>query len=169
LFTATILSSPGRYSGTWVIRASMRGKLFVALQLEVLHHFIKRITSGRARRVKHPSTFGATKTPKTLLYNPHQFSAHGLFVAARCLHLPIWMVCWASHIRRRLCEPRFRASFQSGELLSVGHVWCVLKRSVLLSIRVVSSLVLIGLREGVRHDRPDFLSRTPSRASSFPA
>jgi hypothetical protein len=49
----------------------------------------------------------------------------------------------------------------SGIALAVGHVGCVLKRSVLLSIRVVSSIVLIGLREGVHHARPDFLSRTP--------
>ena len=76
LLTATILSSPGRYSGTWVIRANMRGKLFVALQLEVLHHFIKRITSGRARRVKHPSTFRATKTPKKFPIDPHKPAEH---------------------------------------------------------------------------------------------
>jgi hypothetical protein len=30
-------------------------------------------------------------------------------------------------------------------------VLCVLKRSVLLSIRIVPSLVLIGLREGAHH------------------
>jgi hypothetical protein len=39
--------------------------------------------------------------------------------------------------------------------------WCVLNRSVLLSIRVVSSIVLMCLREGVHDARPDFLSRTP--------
>jgi len=36
----------------------------------------------------------------------------------------------------------------SGVALGVGHVSCVLKRSVLLSIRAVSSIVLLGLREG---------------------
>ncbi len=30
-----------------------------------------------------------------------------------------------------------------------GHVSCVLKRSVLLSIRIVPSIVLEGLREGL--------------------
>ena len=56
----------------------------------------------------------------------------------------------------------FGASFKvCGIALTVGHVSCVLKRSVLLSIRVVSSIVLIGLREGVHHARPDLLSCTP--------
>ena len=58
--------------------------------------------------------------------------------------------------------PDFGASFEVAEsLLAVGQVGYVLKRSVLLSIRVVSSVVLIGLREGVHDVRPDFLSRTP--------
>ena len=73
------------------------------------------------------------------------------------LHAPIWMVCSASYIHGRFWfvrSPDFGACFEEAE----SHV---LKRSVLLSIRVVSSIVLIGLREGVHHARPDFLSRTP--------
>ena len=52
-------------------------KFFVALQLEVAHHFIERCAGGRARRFEPPATFGATKTPKTLLLNPYQLPAHG--------------------------------------------------------------------------------------------
>jgi hypothetical protein len=52
-------------------------KLFVALQLEVAHHFIERCAGGRIRRFEPPATFGATKTPKTLFLNPHQLPAHG--------------------------------------------------------------------------------------------
>jgi hypothetical protein len=63
--------------GSWVIGATMQCKLFVALQLEVAHHFIERCAGGRSRRSAPPATFGATKTPKTLLFNPHQFPAHG--------------------------------------------------------------------------------------------
>ena len=69
--------------GSWVIGANMQCKLFVALQLEVAHHFIERCAGGRTRRFEPPATFGATKTPKTRLFNPHQFPAHSAFVAAR--------------------------------------------------------------------------------------
>jgi len=55
----------------------MRCKLFVALQLEVAHHFIERCAGGRTRRFEPPATFGATKTPKTPLLNPYQLPAHG--------------------------------------------------------------------------------------------
>jgi hypothetical protein len=56
----------------------MQREVFVALQLEVPHHFIERCAGGRSRRLEPPATFGATKTPKTLLLNPHQVPAHGL-------------------------------------------------------------------------------------------
>jgi len=52
-------------------------KLFVALQLEVTHQFIERFAGGRMRGFEPPATFGATKTLKTLLLNPHQLPAHG--------------------------------------------------------------------------------------------
>jgi hypothetical protein len=55
----------------------MQSKLFVALQLEVAHHFIERCAGGRTRRFKPPATVGTTKTPKTQLFNPHQLPAHG--------------------------------------------------------------------------------------------
>jgi hypothetical protein len=63
--------------GSWVIGANMQCKLRVALQLEVAHQFIERCASGRARGFEPPATFGATKTPKTLLVNPHQGPPHG--------------------------------------------------------------------------------------------
>ena len=63
--------------GSWVIGANMRGKLFVALRLKVPHHFIERFPGGRARRVEDPGAFGATKAPKTLLFNPYQLPTHG--------------------------------------------------------------------------------------------
>ena len=59
-----------------MIRANMRRKFSVALQLEVPHHFIKGIASGRARRVEHPSTFGATKTTKTFFLDPYKPAGH---------------------------------------------------------------------------------------------
>jgi hypothetical protein len=60
-----------------VIGANMECKRFVALQLEVAHHFIERCAGGRTRRFEPPATFGATKTPKTLLLNPYHLPAHG--------------------------------------------------------------------------------------------
>ena len=54
----------------------MQGKFSVALQLEVAHHFVERCAGERARRFEPPATFGATKTLKTLLLNPHQLSTH---------------------------------------------------------------------------------------------
>jgi hypothetical protein len=60
-----------------VIGANMGCKLFVALQLEVAHHFIERCAGGRTRRLEPPATFGATESPKTRLLNPYQLPAHG--------------------------------------------------------------------------------------------
>jgi hypothetical protein len=51
-------------------------KLFVALQLEVAHHFIERFAGGRPRGLEPPATFGATKTLKTLFLKPYQVPAH---------------------------------------------------------------------------------------------
>ena len=59
------------------IGANMGGKLFLALQLEVAHHFIERCAGERTRRSEPPATYGATKTPKMLLLNPYQLPAHG--------------------------------------------------------------------------------------------
>jgi hypothetical protein len=56
--------------GSRVIGANMRYKLFVALQLEVAHHFIERFAGGRTSGLEPPTTFGATKTLKTLFLNP---------------------------------------------------------------------------------------------------
>src|ERR1019366_8057215 len=60
-----------------VIGANMGCKLFVALQLEVAHHFVERCASGLTRGFEPPATFGTPKTPKTLWFNPHQFPPHG--------------------------------------------------------------------------------------------
>jgi len=72
--------------GSWVIGANMQGKLFVALQLEVAHHFVERCAGERSRRFEPPPTFGATKTSKTLLLNPHQLPSHGCL--CRCAPTP---------------------------------------------------------------------------------
>jgi hypothetical protein len=64
----------------------MQCKFSVALQLEVAHHFIERCAGERARRFEPPATFGAAKTLKTLLLNPHQLPAHGC--QCRCAPMP---------------------------------------------------------------------------------
>jgi hypothetical protein len=65
-----------------VIGANMQCKLFVALQLEVAHHFIERCPGERTRRFEPPITFGATKTPKTLLLK--SIPASGSWPPYRC-------------------------------------------------------------------------------------
>jgi hypothetical protein len=121
----------------------MQRKLLVALQLKVVHRFIERLASGRAKRVKDPGAFGATPTAQTWLFNPYQLPTHGCpcrrahrgltpgvvrspnlgaaedaLISWRSLHVSIRMVCSASYIRTKGCSPRtpdFRAS------LSVTH------------------------------------------------
>jgi hypothetical protein len=66
-----------------VIGANMEFKLFVALQLEVTHHFIERFAFRSTGGVEPPSTFGATKTPKTLMLNPYQLPGHGCLCRAK--------------------------------------------------------------------------------------
>ena len=98
----------------WVIGANMQRERFVALQLEVAHHFIERSAAGRTRRLEPPTTFGATKTPKTLLLNPYQLPAHG----EQILQAPIWIVCRASYIDGRILtqeHARFLAPFAVAE------------------------------------------------------
>ena len=67
---------------SWMIGANVQCKLFVALQLEVAHHFIERCAGRRSSGSETPATFRTTKTPKPLLLNPHQLPAHGLL--SRC-------------------------------------------------------------------------------------
>jgi hypothetical protein len=55
----------------------MQCKLFVSLQFEVAHHFVEGCAGGWTRRLEPPTTFGTTKTPKSLLFNSYQFPAHG--------------------------------------------------------------------------------------------
>jgi len=54
----------------------MRYKLFVALQLEVPHHFIERFTRGRSRRIKPQGAFRASKTAKTRLFDAYKLAGH---------------------------------------------------------------------------------------------
>jgi len=72
-----ILIAGGHLTLSGVIVANMGCKLFVALQLEVAHHFSERRAGRRSRRFEPPATCGATKTPKTLLLDPYQFPTHG--------------------------------------------------------------------------------------------
>jgi hypothetical protein len=60
-----------------VIGANVEGKLFVALQLEVAHHFVEGWADGRTRRLELPATFGTSKTAKMRLLNPYQPPVHG--------------------------------------------------------------------------------------------
>jgi len=73
--------------GIEVFGANMQCERFVALQLKVPHHFIERYARGRSRRLEPPATFGAAKSTKMLLFNPHQFPAHGRLyrTSQRCL------------------------------------------------------------------------------------
>ena len=172
----------------------MQCELSVALQLKVPHHFIERLANGRARRVEDPGAFGATPTPKTLLFNPYQFPTHGSlcrfaqrgltaclelasrqrtkrspFAAAYCLiaaedRHPVW--AWRKmrkgtgrvymrQFGRSVGHPtyiegfcsvritRFGASCEVAQLLAYCFTFRASpSRSVLLSIRVVSSVVL---------------------------
>jgi len=54
-------------------------KLFVALQLEVSHNFIEGFTRGRSRRIKPPGAIRASKTAKTVFFDPYK----------RAWHLPV--------------------------------------------------------------------------------
>jgi hypothetical protein len=60
-----------------VIGANMELEFFVALQLEVAHHFVEGSAEGDTRGFESPSTLGATETAKMLLLNPYQLTVHG--------------------------------------------------------------------------------------------
>ena len=60
-----------------VIGANVLGELFVALRLEVAHHFIEGWAGGRTRGLEPPATFGTPKTAKKRLLNPYQIAVHG--------------------------------------------------------------------------------------------
>jgi hypothetical protein len=61
-----------------VFSANMGCKIFIALLLVVLLHFIERSADGWSRRIEHPCAFRATPPPKTPFFEPYQFAAHGL-------------------------------------------------------------------------------------------
>jgi len=90
----------------------MQCKLCVALQLKVSHHFIERFAGERTRRLEPPATFGATKTPKTLLLNPYQLPAHGRL----CRCAPSWPTALPS---TRLPSRDKTFSFRSSVLKTV--------------------------------------------------
>jgi hypothetical protein len=79
LFSRSFNLAPtgGHLSLFGVIGANMGSEFFVALRLEVAHHFIESCADGRTGGFEPPATFGAAKTPKTLLLNPYQLPAHG--------------------------------------------------------------------------------------------
>src|ERR1019366_8762761 len=99
-------------------------KLFVALQLEVAHHFIERCAGGRTRRFEPPATLGATKTPKTLLLNPYQLPAQGRL--CHCAPFAVRPHAWyplALEGRNVICH---RAKFTSANLDGLSgilHTW----------------------------------------------
>ena len=90
--------------------ANMGCELFVALQLEVAHHFIERCAGGFAGRFESPATLGATKTPKTLLLNPYELPAHG-----RLCRCALTSTCLLS--RDEAFWFAINGSFRSGGLL----------------------------------------------------
>ena len=49
-------------------------KRLVALQLKVLHQFVKGIARGRARRAEPPGAFRAAPTPKTVFFDPNELA-----------------------------------------------------------------------------------------------
>ncbi len=108
LDTADIVRDAWLRKLSWILVGSVIGanvgfKLFVALQLEVAHHFMERFAFRGTGGFEPPSTFGATKTLKTLPLNPYQLPAHGCLYRAneyqravigikdRSLHTPILM------------------------------------------------------------------------------
>jgi hypothetical protein len=57
--------------------ANVGGKLAVALQLEVPHHFIEGIARGRAGGLEDPGACGATKTSKATFFDPYELASGG--------------------------------------------------------------------------------------------
>jgi len=95
--------------GSWVIGANMQCKLFVALQLEVAHHFIEGCAAGRSGRHEPPATLGATKTSETLLLNPYQLPPHGIL--CRCTSM------WSDRLfSTRMLSRDETSSFRRGAL-----------------------------------------------------
>jgi hypothetical protein len=83
-----------------VIGANMGFELFVAVQLEVAHHFIERFACRSAGGFEPPSTFGATKTLKMLQLNPYQLPAHGCLYRANEYQRAVAGIKTAVYIRQ---------------------------------------------------------------------
>ena len=95
----------------------MGGKFFVALQLEVAHHFIETCAWGRTGGFELPATFRATKTHKTLLLNPIQLPAHAL---CRCSLLSD---CTLVSARRQGTERPLQRRTASMQKKTVNQSW----------------------------------------------
>jgi hypothetical protein len=74
-----------------VISANMGGKLFVALQLEVVHHFIERHAGWPAGGFEPPATFGTTQNPENAVVQPTPVSVSWLPSPLRRPHLTAWL------------------------------------------------------------------------------
>jgi hypothetical protein len=130
-----VRSADGYLTLFGVIGTNMQRELFVALQLEVVHHFIERFASGRIEGLESPATFGAPKTPKTLLLNPSQLPAHGR--PCRCdaevYTRQFWMVCRDSYIHEKVfvCRERLipEVSFEVSAIALSGHFRAILARN----------------------------------------
>jgi hypothetical protein len=112
-------------------------KLFVALQLEVAHHFIERFAFRSTGGFEPPSTFGATKTLKTLQLNPYQLPAHRCLCRAneyqraviaikdRSLHTPILMgLSGILHTQILFRRPVFPLEVRSNRVSCVNVRYC---------------------------------------------
>jgi hypothetical protein len=95
--------------GPGVIGANMQGKLFVALQLEVAHHFTEGCAGGRTRRLELPAAFRTPKTAKPRLINPHQPPAHGC--PFRCAQVSL-----TTRLLPACCREAKRSPFHRGVL-----------------------------------------------------
>jgi hypothetical protein len=103
----------------WVVGAHVQGKLFVAQQLEVAHHFIERCSCGRTRRREPPATFGATKTSKTRVLNPFQLPFHSR--RFRCA--PTLSDCMPTACRRGTKRSPFTAAYRMVAAKNRRPVW----------------------------------------------
>jgi hypothetical protein len=64
--------------GPGVVGADMGSKIFIALPLVVLHHFVDRIAGGWALGIEEPCACGTTPASESLFIEPNQFAAHDL-------------------------------------------------------------------------------------------
>jgi len=63
--------------GSRVFSANVDCKICIPLLLVVVKNFVQRFAGGRSRKNEHPRAFRASPAPKTLFFDPYQFTAHG--------------------------------------------------------------------------------------------